>query len=164
MEKYIFQTESIENALITLLSVVNAIKINHTILKSHESDGTILPIFIIENQIIQEKLIYSAIKIRMIDDQYWTNKSNRIYDKRVGDLIIESKTLELDLREACNKIIHADKIKFYKDFNNHKNIIEYAGKDQKNNDWVANINISEYCINGLALLKQYDENWDISSK
>ncbi len=170
MSKYLFDENELSKELITLLAVLQSSKDNHNFFDPIAAKGELLPIFFTEWRIIQESLIASAIKLRMIDDRFKDNSIKpSIYFSNVGSLQKGSKNSDLSFRTACNKIIHA--IKFIPqtepDSEPERNQWytkkirlegEYDGK------WKAEIDIEKYVCEGLLLIKQYDENWNISSR
>ena len=168
MSKYLFDAQEIERELITLLAIVKASKANHDFL---DPIGKLLPIFFVEWGIIQENLIATAIKLRMIDDQFKKNSTQPIFQyETVGTLKKEKSEINLSFREACNKIIHA--IKFLpktapeKQPERNQYYLEKIVLEGKNGKekWWAELHINKYVCDGLLLIKQYDEDWSISSR
>ena len=161
MNKYLFEEEELSKELLILLSVFNSSKINNKILLPLMNSSDILEIFPTEFFLIQENLISSAIKLRVIDDQFIKHsKNNPISKNIVGSLNEKSQHKGLIFREACNKIIHAIKFtpvgsKFYLP----KIILEGEKNDVK---WLAKLDIIKYVSCGLQLAKLYDEDWEVS--
>ena len=67
----------------------------------------------VEEETLQEKMVFVAIRLRILDD-YVINKNHATYLKDMEAWIVGSlddlkgNKTPLTLREACNKIIHAD--------------------------------------------------------
>ena len=172
MSKYLFKEEILSKELTILLSIFNASKKNHDLLDPHVDNSDLLSIFFMEWEIIQEKLITSAIKLRIIDDQFKEHNKSPYFPKNVVGRIKEgnNKSKELSFREACNKIVHA--VKFIpKTHSNKKPIHEiyfiskvYLEGAKEKTKWKAVLDINKFVCDGLSLAKQYDEDWDISSR
>lgn len=173
MSKYLFDESEISKELIILLATFNASKTNHELLNPIANSGGLLTIFYTEWGIIQDNLIATAIKLRIIDDQFKKHfiKPVFLYDNIVGQLTKgKNEPQSLYFREACNKIIHA--IKFLPNTspkNKPERDQHYLPKidiegTQGKIKWKAVIDIKKYVCNGLSLIKQYDENWDISCR
>jgi len=112
-----------------------------------------------EEQEIQHLLIELAISYRMYDDMVKSNDGESIsHMNPVGKIWdpIKSKQRDLSLREACNKIIHAECIKFDKKSGplQHEHFVKSSillyGK-WNNIQWKAKLNILELC-ESLSLL------------
>ncbi len=171
MSKYLFDEQEISKELIILLATFNASKANHKLLDPIAHSKDLLLIFYIEWRIIQENLIATAIKLRIVDDQF---KKRTIIPSfpysGVGQFTENGSTETLNFREACNKIIHAIK---FSPKTSPKNKPErdqhYLPKidmegTQREIDWKAELDIKKYVCDGLSLIKQYDEDWNISSR
>jgi len=172
MSKYLFREVDLSKELIILLSIFNASKINHDLLDPLVDNNDLLAIGFMEWEIIQEKLIASAIKLRIIDDQFKKYNKNPHFPKIVVGKIKEgnNKSKELSFREACNKIVHAvnfisktrsNKKPMHEIFFISKVYLEGAKEKTK---WKAVLDIDKFVCDGLSLAKQYDEDWDISSR
>lgn len=170
MDKYIFDVDATEKELIILLSVLNSSKKNHLVLDAVSDADVILPIFVREEFIVQEALIASAIRFRLIDDVFRSlNKRPSLHHEAVGCIKSDKGEGALDFREACNKIIHArefitesensndgtDNVKYYIPF------ITLRGTQGKQK-WLAKLDVEKYVTNGLCLIKTYDEDWEVS--
>ena len=94
-------------------------------------------------------LISSAVTARIIDDRdnHFLSQNDTKCGWIISDLTKEEKKVELTLREACNKIIHASKIRTDLEVENHKSyfnpIIYFYGKHGKK-EWMACLDIIEY--------------------
>ena len=107
----------------------------------------------------------------MIDDlmKYHKKTGYKSLKNKVGILKENSKKKDLTIREACNKIIHANKIEFKFKYSQHgsKRIRYLAsevmlhGKKGKM-PWAANLKILQFVDLALALCTTYDEAWDVS--
>ena len=171
MSKYLFDTETIEKDLIILLSIVFLSKFNHQLLDKFV-DKELLTIHFTEGFIIQEKLISTSINLRMIDDEFKEqDKKFMLPHEIVGNLFINNRQQrKLDLREACNKVIHAKKFISQTEptggirrFQYYLPIIKFDGF-HGSDYWTVELEIEKYVCNGLSLIKQYDDDWDISSR
>lgn len=171
MNKYLFNETEVEKELIVLLSILKASNANHKLLEKLTNDNNIFPITYVEGSIIQEYLIATAIKLRIIDDQFRNNSTSlKLPYEKVGVLKQGKTENDLRFRDACNKIIHA--IKFLpqtlpknKDGQYHYYIEQIILKGELNSDnWEAQIDLDKYVSNGLFLLKKYDDDWNISSR
>jgi hypothetical protein len=123
-----------------------------------------------EEQKIKEYLISIAIKLRMIDDLMKAhNKKNHISNNDdVGFLKSKNgkKKEILSIREACNKIIHAQSLQFVygktKDKMSYlKPRIHFTG-EKNEKDWKATIDILKFVENAVNISNVYDETWDVS--
>jgi len=172
MSKYLLDEQEISEELIMLLAIFNASKANHKFLDPIANSNILLPIFYTEWRIIQKNLIATAMKLRIIDDQFKKYSTMVVFSESLVGWLIEGKNKSKDLffREACNKIIHA--INFLPK-TSPENKLEcdqyYLPKInlegiQGNIKWKAEVDIKKYICDGLSFIKQYDENWDISSR
>ena len=172
MSKYFFDEMDIERELIILLGIVSASKYNHLLLDAISREGLLLPIHYAEGYIIQEKLISSAIKLRMIDDVFKnTHNTPRLPFSTVGTLTTTAAREDgLKLREACNKIIHAKKyLPQNEPTDEHENYQFYVPTiilegDINGSGWSVILDLEKYVCNGLSLLKYYDEDWELKSR
>jgi hypothetical protein len=110
------------------------------------------PIYLIqavEDDEITRILLTLAITARVIDD-----RENRVFkrlDSNCGRLqkdVDKPKVAVLDIREACNKIIHAEKIRF--DVEEHGdqkylNPIIYLYGNQQSTHWRAQLDVIKFC-------------------
>lgn len=171
MSKYLFDEQEISKELITLLAVLQSSQKNHKFLDSIAENGKLSPIFFTEWGIIQENLIATAIKLRMIDDQFKKHSAEPTFQfDNIGSLSQGGTNQNLSLRKGCNKIIHA--IKFLPQTQSaaepehnqwYTKKIDLEGK-YNGEIWNAEIDIEKYVCDGLLLIKQYDEDWNISSR
>ncbi|HEY3524666.1 MAG TPA: hypothetical protein VGK47_00605 [Nitrososphaeraceae archaeon] len=94
-------------------------------------------------------LISSAVTARIIDDRdnQYLSKNNTECGWLIEDLRAPEKKINLSLREACNKIIHAKTIRTDLEKQNYKSyfnpFIYFYGK-YKGMDWKACVDIIEY--------------------
>lgn len=169
MSRYLFDETSIERDVISLLSIVHASKQNHDLLATYlPSTG----IFYSEWNLIQELLLQTAVKLRLIDGLFWdANKSIPYPLDSVGTLVMAGSEQALSFREACNKIIHA------KDFVPQSQVERitdgYADRaylpkikliGQKGSfSWEATVDVPQYCVCALKLLDEYDMS-DVSCR
>ena len=124
-------------------------------------------IFYIEWTLIQELLIGTDVKLRLIDELFRESGRPISYSiSSVGKLILDSgeNTVNLSFREACNKIVYAKDFapqsKVSKIVDNFEDrvyllYIKLVGKKEKSN-WNAIIDIGKYCTCALTLLDIYD--------
>ncbi len=96
-------------------------------------------------------LINSAIIARIIDDRDAgiLDKVDTNCGKLTENLAIPNKILSLNLREACNKIIHAKKINYdTSEINNrkYKNPILHFYGYKNGVEWKASLNVLEYVV------------------
>ena len=107
MSRYLFDEMAIERDVVCLLSIINASEKNHDLLSEY-LPGT--GIFYTEWTLIQELLIGTAVKLRLIDELFRAAGKTISYPiSSVGQLtsIPGGDKVDLSFREACNKIIHA---------------------------------------------------------
>ncbi len=134
--------------LYRLLSIFLASK-NFAELRNEDGFDPILELQEPEEDEITRILISSAVIARIIDDRddHFLSESNTKCGWLINDLNNEENKVDLSLREACNKIIHATKIRTdlgkenYKSFYNP--IMYFYGKHGKN-EWKASLDIIEY--------------------
>jgi len=166
MSRYLFDENDLYKKVIILLSIINASKENHYLLNSYEQNREITTIFYYEWAIIQDSLINLAIQFRLIDDLFSREKKTyKLPYPSVGYMATNETRVDLSFRESCNKIVHAEKFEpvFDGEHLNYSNQIILEGK-KGNTSWKVNINIQEFCISALALIQQYEDDWDISSR
>ena len=105
-------------------------------------------------------LLAIAITARVIDDR--AGHGFNIADASCGTLVRNTANVQLinlDLREACNKIIHAERVHFDVDeteaLQPYLQPFIYLYGHQHNNEWKATIDVIEFaktyvtCVNGL---------------
>lgn len=170
LKRYLFDSDQVEEDLFKLMSIFHASSKNQSVLEPLVDVGKILGYLGHEEGIIQKTLISTAITLRMIDDRFnYNSQKQNLHHSSVGCLQIKKQTLQLSFREACNKIVHATE--FY--LNTRKTKVtntEYldgfvtAKGIQGKESWTAEIEIEKYVIDGLCLIKLYDENWEVSSR
>ena len=163
MSRYLFDESAVEGDILCLLSILNASEQNHDLLAAYCGIG----IFYTEWTLVQELLIRTAIKLRLIDDLF--KRAGKPIDysiSSVGYLTSDTDEIASDLpfREACNKIIHASdfepQLKVSRIIDNHEDrvylpSIKLKGQQSKSM-WTAYIDIPKYCICALTLLRNYD--------
>lgn len=164
MSRYLFDEMAIERDVVCLLSIINASEINHDLLSGHLPGAGI---FYTEWTLIQELLIGTAVKLRLIDELFREAGKTISYSiSSVGRLISDSdeNMVDLSFREACNKIVHAKDFvpqsrvsKIIDDFEDRVYLpfIKLEGKKGKST-WNAIIDIGKYCACALTLLDAYD--------
>jgi len=167
MTKYFFKEQEITKELINLVSICISSKTNHQLSDTLVTQNKILNIFYCEEALIQEYLISTAIKLRMIDDQF--RAQGKIFNvDKVGTLRTGSTNIDLDLREACNKTIHA--VKFVPQIRKKRGGKRYyipkvkLHGERDHNPWEASLDIKQYFLTGLKLIKEYEEDWPVSSR
>jgi hypothetical protein len=164
MSRYLFDEMAIERDIVCLLSIINASKRNHEFL------STYLPgsgIFYTEWTLIQELLIGTAIKLRLIDDQFKTaDKKVSCPIDSVGTLTstCDKESQALSFREACNKIIHAKEFqpqskvaRIIDGFQDREYLpfIKLVG-EKDSIVWTATIEIEKYCACAIIFLDDYN--------
>lgn len=164
MSRYLFDEMAIERDVVCLLSIINASGKNHDLLSEHLPQTSI---FYTEWTLIQELLIGTAVKLRLIDDLFRAAGKPITYSiSSVGKLILDSgeNTVNLSFREACNKIVHAKDFvpqsKVSKIVDNFEDrvylpFIKLVGKKGTSN-WNAIVDVGKYCTCALILLDTYD--------
>lgn len=170
IKHFLVDSGKIEEDLIILLSVFHANSNNQSKLEPLFKAGKIFGYFVTELNLIEQKLISSAINLRMIDDRFNVKlKKVKLHYSSVGHISTSQKNATLSFREACNKIVHANSV--HLNTKKHKvdqpEILEefITVKGIKGNDlWTATIDIERFVVNGLCLIKFYDDDWDVSSR
>lgn len=164
MSRYLFDEMAIEREIICLLSIVNASGKNHELLSKHLPE---VGIFYTEWTLIQELLISTAVKLRIIDDLFKNaGKSVTKSTDIVGTLAkaCNDNPQDLSLREACNKIIHAKEFlpqskvaRIIDDFEDREYLpsIKLTGK-KGGKTWSATIDLEKYCTYALSVLDDYN--------
>lgn len=104
-----------------------------------------------EEDEITRILINSAITARIIDDldKNIFEQANTICGELIENLDNPKNTVPLNLREACNKIIHAKKINYdTTEINNkiYKNPLLYFYGNKNGIKWKASLNVFDYVI------------------
>lgn len=108
-------SEDIRKALYNLLVGFHGSNAIHKIAKASDDDHDVILGLIsdTEETFLQEKMIYAAIRLRILDD-YILSRSPPDYNAHAAAWIVgglddlSNPSVNLDLREACNKIIHAE--------------------------------------------------------
>ena len=146
--------DEVSRALYTLLAGFHASAPLRALASSDESSDPIACLLDEnEEELLQERLIYAAVRIRIMDDYLWAqNPKYRDSSKRwiVGWMTVRGPRKEpLNLREACNKIIHAKLL----NWNRTKieglggpllpSVYLYGKKDKKG--WRCFVDVVEFC-------------------
>ena len=119
------------------------------------TDADIHLFYAYEDQEIHQALIYVAIQLRMIDDILIQNNRNREFvETEIGFL---NETDILTLRDACNKIIHAEEIEV--GLPSSPEIILHGSKS--GDPWKAKFAILDFVKSTMRLVDAYDEDWEI---
>lgn len=163
MSKYLFDEMAIEREIVCLLSIINASSRNHELLSKYLPGAGI---FYTEWTLIQELLISTAVKLRLIDDLFKDAGKNMLKPTdNVGTLTkaCNEDPQGLSLREAYNKIIHAKEFlpqskvaRIVDEFEDREYLpsIKLTGeKDGKT--WSATIDLEKYCAYALSVLEEY---------
>ena len=115
----------------------------------------------IERDLITKRLMYVAITVRVLDD-----RESRIFNTFTDycgtltkDIKTPAETGGLELREACNKIIHAQRVEF--DSASSETQADYLlpyvylhGED-KGRSWAANLDIVKFCRESSAAVLKW---------
>lgn len=164
MSRYLFDEMAIERDIVCLLSVINASGKNHSLLSQYLPGAGI---FYTEWTLIQELLIGTAVKLRLIDDLFKdAGKTVSYAIDNIGTLtsIHDRESTSLSFREACNKIIHAKEflpqsrvVKIVDGVEDREflSTIKLIGK-KDGVIWNATIEIEKYCACALVFLDDYD--------
>jgi hypothetical protein len=90
------------------------------------------------------------------------NRSGYVPNKPVGTIhsLSTKSTKDASLRDACNKIIHAQSLNIITDDNPQ---VILKGSESPNNDWETTIFILRFVESALELIKGYSEDWDVSA-
>jgi hypothetical protein len=149
-------SEDIRKALYNLLVGFYGSHAIHKIAKANDDDSNEILGLIsdTEESFLQEKMIYAAIRLRILDD-YILSKSPAGYATEAAKWIVggfgplSSPPQDLDLREACNKIIHAELfnwVVFGRSQTNNQGLVPRVvlyGK-RRNQKWRASIDILKF--------------------
>ena len=170
-DKYIFDEDEIEQECYLIVSCFMASEQIH-ILQRKSTNWGIKRFVLSEQYLIKKLLISLAIKLRMIDDLMKShNKANSIQSpkNKVGIIDDGKKVADLTIREACNKIIHANKIEFTIKYNQRGSMkVRYLAPEIKlhgergKTSWKATIDILQLVNLALEMCTLYDESWDVS--
>jgi hypothetical protein len=170
-DKYIFDEDEIEQECYLIASCFIASEQIHLLQRKSSNWG--IKRFILQEQYLIKKLLISlAIKLRMIDDLMKSHKKAGyicFLKNKVGVIEEGNNKNDLTIREACNKIIHANKIEFNFKYGQHgsKKIRYLApeiilhGKKGKTS-WEATVKILQLVNLALELCIVYDESWAVS--
>ncbi len=110
----------------------------------------------VEEGEITRILLYLAIIARVVDD-----REGRVFEVVGSDCGLLQKNLDLDatqcldLREACNKIIHAKKIEFDVDKVGSEKFLNpsiYLYGEQGKLKWKANLDVVKFCEEYAAIV------------
>src|ERR1700754_4925409 len=163
IRRFLFDEQQLERELIILLSIFHASSKNQSLLDPQFKAGNITGHSVVEEYIIQKNLISTAIILRMIDDRFRVNSKNAdLHFPSVGKLTIGGEVKVLSLRQACNKIVHSNELKLKVDLNESDNsqflapLVIMKGTE-RNSSWSAELEIPKYVVNGLEVVKNYDE-------
>jgi len=165
MDTYEFEHAQIARELLILNSILIASPQNNLLQKNHKA--VIPPIRFSERELVQEYLISSAIKIRIIDDKFRNAKFQVTLEAgEIGEFLDEKDipTNEiLDLREACNKIVHARKFEIQESVGGHHlepTIILEGIHGRKH--WKVELDIQKYVRAGLTFINVYEQHPSIN--
>ena len=142
--------------LYRLLSIFLSSK-NFAMLRDEHGLDTITALQEPEFDEITRILISSAITARIIDDrnERFLSKEGSECGKLINNLNNPKEDVPLTLREACNKIIHAEKIRTDLEEENHKkyfNPIMYFYGKYKGLEWKATLDVIQYATKYYELL------------
>ena len=113
-----------------------------------------------EEDEIQRILISTAIAGRIIYDDKETQflqKDQTTCGELISDMSNPEKVDLLNLREACNKIIHTEKIHYDTDevaFNYYSNPILYFYGCHNSKKWKTTLNVVDYVVKYIELLQR----------
>jgi hypothetical protein len=164
-DKYLFDTLEIEKKCYVLLACFAASEQIHSFCETL-SDLNIPRISILEPGMVTDILIFVGVQLRMIDDIMKAHgRTHHVPDFNVGLLNEGNEQRELDVREACNKIIHARVV----DVNELSasgaeclaKTIKLSGT-RGGTTWNARIEVGHFIKAALFLVNRYDEDWDVS--
>jgi hypothetical protein len=165
--KYTFDTLEIERKCYLLLTCFFASREIHEYC-AQNAKRNIDFLSVYEPIVIQDLLIFLAIRLRMIDDLMRSHgRKHRLLEHKVGEYYYEKEKRKkpLLIREACNKIIHAKSIVFdeLQDglITHLRPHINLSGT-QERKPWVAAINVKPFVAAALFMAVQYDEDWEVS--
>lgn len=105
-----------------------------------------------EGIIVEDLVLDCALRLRLLDDRFKSiyKKAPVIYNN-VGTVESSSKVVDLDQREASNKILHAEQM--------GANVKLFIGIGSKNNiKWRVEIDMEKYCMNGLLICQEIEKN------
>ncbi len=167
-DKYVFNTAQIEEKCYLLLACFAGSKQVHAFCASLADLG-IPKISVLESSIVKNYLISVAVQLRMMDDAMKSHgRSHHIPSFCVGVLRNESGQAQdqLDIREACNKIIHAKSIRIFETVEGgaeHLAQTIYLGGTKGDKAWNAEIEIEHFLRAALFVSNRYDEDWEVSA-
>lgn len=132
---------------------------NFASLRTPRPDREFDPIFHIqkvEEDEISRLLLNLAIVARVIDDRNNSalNKVGSNCGQLVKDIATKSE-ITLSLREACNKIIHAEQISFDRDTVDGKSYLRptiYLTGKRNDKEWSATLNVIDFAKDYFALV------------
>ena len=111
----------------------------------------------VESDVNTRILLSLAITARVIDD-----REDQVFGLLGSDCGILQKDLSsdvaidiLEIREACNKIIHADKIRFGVEelgVQRYLNPIIYLYGNQRGNEWRAQLDVIKFCKEYISIV------------
>lgn len=117
----------------------------------------------IEDAIIRKRLLAVAVSLRVLDDQ--TDLSQDMFVGECGTLLVDATSpdtmIGLSLREACNKLIHAEAVTLERDnltplIRCLEPYLHLRGSNQaKTKEWGASISVYEFVRAGLVAARRY---------
>lgn len=162
-----FHFNGLEDDLYTLLSITNAQTVNQQMLADPKVE-LCLPHAIFAEPIIEDLLISSAVRVRMVEERFQAKKQSFSYPFAPGDVCrftigspYSGDSAKSGLRLASDKIVHARKVSFYDD--GRYDVVQIDGQKSKK-VWQVEVDVRKFSIAGLCLVAQYEDNWNVSSR
>jgi hypothetical protein len=158
-EGYHIETQNVRLDLYRLLSAFFA---SQEFANLSTGDGAYDPIGSLADEFEESEIVRTLISIatsmRIADDQnnHYLDRYNTDTGVLITDLNQPDQTVMLNLREACNKMIHATAVKFDIDenenFNEYLNPTIYLYGEKRGVRWKAVLRISDFARDVSALL------------
>lgn len=162
-DKYVFDAYAIERECYCLLAYFLASPAIHRMAaEKPQKQLRLLPLS--ERWQIKHTLISIAIKLRMIDDLMQSHgRKNYMPGNPVVHVARDGDEKADNIREACNRIIHATSLEYVRD--SHTRALEtdiVLRGDGSNGNWEATLHIPLFVEAACQMCLVYDEDWDVS--
>jgi len=165
-DRYLFDVQQIEEKCYLLLTCFAASEHIHDFSETLADLG-IPHLSVFEPRVVTTYLISVAVQLRMIDDAMRSHgRTHHVPDFFVGLLNEAGQEKELDVREACNKIIHARNVKVVEITATGAECLTktiFLSGTKGSSSWNSEIHIELFLKAALFMANRYDEDWDVSA-
>lgn len=157
----------LEDDLVSLMSIVNAENRNLAFLNDPRVDAIMPHQVLILSHMVEEMLISSAVRLRMIEDRFTALGESFAYPYPPDEVCrftygnaTSGDRYKSGLRLAADKIVHASRVSFIED--QGYDLVTISGM-KSGHEWEVQVDTVKFAIAGLCLHAQYENDMRISS-